>query len=241
MDIAAEDPVIHENLRVQEQTAAAKLRDRIDRLVQLIWLVARLSLIIVPVFVFSLLTLDLPFRHFDRFVGMSPELAISNWFSRGDVIMCLSLFYLILVTRSYGSIFAGRLAALAWAISAGLAGAMLIYLAPQLVEGDLPSARFAAGFVASWYIGQLIAIYVYDYTRGGNWWRAPFYGGVFGFATQAAIYFPVIYGEIGTLWITWLIIDVAMKSLFCLMFLPVYFALRRVFRPYLGSMSALAR
>ncbi|WP_306249738.1 hypothetical protein [Parvularcula sp. IMCC14364] len=239
MDMAEEDPVIHENLRMQDETAAQKLRKRFDRLTYLALLVLRLSFILLPIFLLSLICLDLPFRTFDRFVGMSSDLAISNWFSRGDAIMALSIFYLMLVTRSYGSIFTGRLLTLCWLMTAGFVGAMIIFLAPQLVPGDLPSTRFVIGFLSSWYVGQLVAIYVYDYTRGGNWWRAPFYGGVFGFAVQSAIYFPVIYGEAGTLWISWMIIDTAMKCVFCLAFLPAYSAMRRLFRPYLGQISAL--
>ncbi len=235
MEINAGSPVINEGLRVRDETVIAKLRRRTVWLLYRLWLVARLSLILVPLTLVSLLLLDVPFRVFDVFVGNSSALAISNWLSRGDIFLCSTFFFLMLVTRSHGSVFAGRLVGLSWLLCAVFVGVMLIYLAPQLAPDDMPNRRFLTGFLVSWYLGQLMAVYVYDYTRGGNWWRAPLYGGVFGFAVQSGIYFPVVYAETGAPWITWMILDFAMKSVFCVLFLPIYYSMRRVFRPYLGS------
>lgn len=234
MDVTSEDQVIHEGLRVRDETAAAKLRRRLQQFAWQAWLVTRLALILVPLILLSLLLLDIPFRLFDGFVSAEPGLLVSNWLSRGGALLSSSMFFLMLVTRRYGSVFTGRLVGLAWLVSAGVSIAMLIYLAPVLTPADMPSGRFVTGFLLSWYMGQLFAVYTYDYTRGGHWWRAPLYGGVFGFAVQTAIYFPAVYAESEAPWFSWMIMDFALKCTFCVAFLPVYYWLKGLVPPYLG-------
>ncbi len=234
MEVSDEN-LISEQKRVQEESAAAKLRRQFAVFMHRVWLLTRLSLVLVPIILFSVMLLDIPFRLFDGLTGDSPIFALSNWLSRGDLLLCFTFMFLLLITRSHGSVFVGRTVGLAWLLVTLIVVILLIYMAPNLNQSDLPSGRFLTGFLMSWYLGQLIAVYVYDYTRGGQWWRAPLYGGVFGFAVQVGIYFPVIYGSSQAPWLSWMVIDFAMKVLIVLGFLPLYYSLRRSFKPYLGA------
>ena len=226
-----EDDIPNEHTPEREETEMARLKKRAVWLLRRALLLLRLSIMIVPIILLSVIQLDLPFRSFDVFSGTSSELAISNWLSKGDLLLTSSYLLLVLMVRSHGAVFIGRLVGLSWLISAFLIMILLIYMAPELSATDMPSFRFLTGFLLSWYFGQLFAVYTYDYTRGGKWWRAPLYAGVVGFLVQVCIYFPIVYSHTNVPWVSWAIVDFAMKLILIVIALPIYSRLRRFFRP----------
>ena len=232
--VGHEDIVIHEGLRVQEETAAERFRRESLKFLYHCWQVGRLTLVLIPILGLSALLLDLPLRMYDGLVGGDPAFVASNWLSQGEGLLVLSMFFLVLVTRSYGPDFAIRVQSVSWIVTASLASILLIYLAPELTGDDWPGGRFAAGFLISWFVGQIFAVHFYDLMRGGKWWRAPLYGLLVGFAVQAAIYFPVVYWDAGVPWISWMVIDFCLKAFLSVLFLGLYWMLRRPLRPYLG-------
>ena len=79
---------------------------------------------------------------------------------------------------------------------------------------------------------QYVAASAYDISRGGaRWWRAPLYGALLGYGIYALIYFPGVYAGSGAPWVNWMIGDFAIKTLFALLFLPVYGFLRKPLKP----------
>ena len=190
-----------------------------------------LSAIFVPVLLASFLTLDLPFRPFDRFF---PEAIVrpSTWLSWGVVIMALGPLISILFARRYGGDEASRVVTASWGVAALLVFAEISYLAPQLDASDFPSITFVTAFVVSSMAAQFMAPAVYDVIRGGGeWWRAPLYSAMCGFAVGSVIYFPWVYWGVGAPWPNWLVGDLSVKLLMAFGFLPVYFFLRRNLRP----------
>lgn len=234
LDVIQDETIIHAGFRRREETAAQKLRRDFLKFLYQSWLIGRLAFLLVPLLFISILMLDLPLRLYDGVVGGDPVLSASNWLSRGEGMLAFSVFFLILVTRSYGVGVVTKVHGLSWALSAGLASALLVYLAPQLSTDDWPSGRFAVGFLASWFLGQLFAVNIYALMRGGKWWRAPLYGALFGFALQGAIYFPVVYWQSSVPWLNWLVMDFSIKAFLSVLFLLLYAVLRRALRPWLG-------
>lgn len=233
-DMEPKDPVlISEKVREEDS-----VRRRLMRMMGEAMLTARrlavLCAFLVPIMLAAILTPDLPFRLFDGVGGLALSELPSNWMARGDFLILFIVPVILLTTRVYSAVFAGRILGFSWLIVVALAGMLLIYLAPELSRADFPSLRFALVFLLSWYIGPLFAAYCYDVTRGGNWWRAPLYGGVIGYAVQVAIYFPGLYLGTGAPWISWMILDFAIKCVVLIGFLPFYFLLRRRLKPYLG-------
>ena len=234
----SENVQVSEYFRKRDETALDRMRRQTRAALSRFWDVLKHALVLAPLMVAALLMLDLPLRLFDGFTGGQDAWSPSNWLSWGDALMALSMAFLMGVARCRGARQAGRVASLSWLIAVAAILALLFYLAPQLGPGDLPSAQFGIGFFVSWFGGQLVGVHIYDVTRGGKWWRAPFYGLVFGFLVQSVLYFVIIYSfgshVANVPWIGWTIIDLCLKFAFALAFLPVYRSLRRTLRPHLG-------
>ena len=190
-----------------------------------------LAAIFIPVLLTSFLTVDLPFRAFDRFFT-EPALRPSVWLSWGGVAMALAPLVAVLFARRHGGDEASRVITASWGVAALLVFAEISYLAPNLEAGDFPSVKFVTVFVISAMGSQFLAASIYDVIRGGGaWWRAPLYSVMCGYALGAVIYYPFIYTGTGAPWANWMIGDLSVKLLIALAFLPVYHALRRSLRP----------
>ena len=235
------DLVIGERDRTDERTLKARMLRALARFLERLVIVSGLSVFLLPLLLAALITLDLPIGWFD---GWAPSdgLRASNWLSRGEGLLTASVFLLILMTRRYGAIIVGRVQGLSWLLAVGIAALMLVYLAPQLSQSDMPRGRYVIGVVVSWFIGQQVAIQTYDSLRGGLWWRAPFYGALFGLLAQVLVFFPVAYGGSGVPWGRWMLLDYSIKVLAAGAFLVLYRLLRRRIAPRggLGGVAVLA-
>lgn len=234
----SDDPVVRETFHKREDSAAGDAMRRLRESVRRMLLLLRYAMFLAPLQITSILLLDLPLRFYDRFAGGQDLLSPSNWLSWGEGLLVISLGIAAFVARCHGAQFATRVIGLAWLITACIIIALLIYIAPQLEAGDLPGMRFMVGFFLSWYVGQIICVHIYDITRGGKWWRAPFYGLIIGFAVQVLMYFPIVYGDAGAVrnvpWLNWALIDFCIKAILSVAFLPIYHSFRRQLRPHLG-------
>ncbi len=192
-------------------------------------LAGMLALIIVLAF----LTVDLPFRPFDRFFGGAEAVQPSNWLTVGGLIMGAGPLLAMLFARKFGGEEANRAVTAAWALAAFAVFAELSYLAPMLEDGDFPSVRFVVGFVASAMASQYMAASVYDVARGGGaWWRAPLFGAIGGYLALGIVYFPYVYWGADVPWANWMVTDFAIRMGFAVaFFLPVYAMLRKTLRP----------
>jgi hypothetical protein len=232
----SKDPnLIHEEHRPRDVSAIARLRKQFAVAITKFIRAVQLSAILGVFMVACLLFLDLPARIFDIFTSGNSAIMPSNWLSQGEAFMPLSVFYLILVARRHGGEVATQVAWLSWVMAILILSVLLIYMAPELNADDYPDMRFVAGLAGSWLLGQLVAVSIYDVTRGGKWWRSPLYGALFGFAVQTAVYFFVIYFETTAPWLNWMVADFCIKAVMAVAFLAVYYPLRRSVRAYLGE------
>lgn len=191
-----------------------------------------LSMMLTPVLLIAILTVDIPVHLFDRFAGEAVASRPSNWLSRGGVIMALAPMLVILFARKYGGDEACRAVTASWGLAAIAVFAELSYLAPSLEDGDLPSVRFTVVFTGSAMAAQYVTASIYDVVRGGGrWWRAPLYAALCSYFTHAFLYFPGVYMGTGAPWLNWFIGDFAIKTLLALAFLPVYGLLRKKLKP----------
>ena len=173
-----------------------------------------MAALLTPVLLGAILTLDIPLRAFDWIFGAAIAVRPSNWLTHGGFIMGFGPFLAILFARRFGG------------------EEELSYLAPVLGESDLPGMRFTVVFVAAAMAAQYMAANIYDVTRGGGrWWRAPLYGGLAAALSYAFIYFPGLYFGAGVPWFSWMVGDIAIKTVCAIGFLAVYGLLRRSLRP----------
>lgn len=191
-----------------------------------------LAVMLTPLLLAAILTVDIPVHLFDGIAGDHIASRPSNWLSRGGVIMSMAPLAVILFARKYGGDEASRAVTASWGVAAAAIFAQLSILAPSLEDGDLPGVRFTVFFTASAMAAQYVAASAYDISRGGaRWWRAPLYGALLGYGIYALIYFPGVYAGFGAPWVNWMIGDFAIKTLFALLFLPVYGFLRKPLKP----------
>jgi uncharacterized PurR-regulated membrane protein YhhQ (DUF165 family) len=239
-DEAAErrDLVIGESDRRDERTLKTRMRRGLAQFLERLVIVTGLSIFVLPLLLAGIATLDLPLGWFDGWATRR-SLAASNWLSRGEGLLALSVLLLVLMTRRYGALIVSRVQGLSWLLTVGIAAGMIAYLAPELSESDLPKGRYVIAVVLAWYAGQQFAVQAYDAMRGGAWWRAPFYAALFGFGIQVALFFPIAYAGTGLPWPAWAFLDFCLKVLLAAAFLLPYRLLRRRIRPR-GGLGGLA-
>ena len=192
-----------------------------------------LALILAPLILASILTVDIPFHAFDWIAGDAVRSRPSNWLTVGGFLMGLAPLVVVLIARKYGGEEASRAVTASWGAAAAAVFAELSILAPSLESGDLPGVRFTIFFTASAMASQYMAASVYDIARGGGrWWRAPLYAALFAYGIYAFLYFPGVFSGSRVPWFNWLIGDFAIKTGVALVaFLPVYGLMRKSLKP----------
>ena len=235
------DLVIGERDRTDERTLKARMTRAFARFLERFVVICGLSVFVLPLLLAAIATLDLPFSWFDGWATRD-SLRASNWLSRGEALLTASVLLLILMTRRYGHVLVARVQGLSWLLAIGICASMLLYLAPDLTQDDMPRGRYVVAVVFSWYLGQHVAITTYDLVRGGRWWRAPFYGALFGLGSQSLVFFPLAYGGVGVPLAAWMLADLCLKVLAAGAFLGPYWLLRRRVAPRggLGGVAVLA-
>lgn len=217
-----------------EQSPAARAAERALAALRALARIGVLSAFLTPLLLIAILTLDIPFRAFDIFPPAERYLNPSSWLTWGQMLMALSFLVVNLASRRFGENYALAMVAASWTIAAAATLGFVTYLAPALEAGDLPSPRFTASFVAAWMLAHFVCLSVYEITRGVIWWRAPFYGAVWGGGAYAAVYFPLLYFGTGAPWPNWMLTDFTIKVAIAGALLLPYRWLRRIVRPLPG-------
>lgn len=191
-----------------------------------------MSLILTPLLITSILTIDIPARFLNGLFLLLPGLRPVQWLTWGGVVMALVSLVAILFARKHGGQETSRAIILSWFIVAIFILLELSVLASVIEAGDFPSARFISALVASAMSGQLVSVAFYDVARGGgHWWRAPFFAAITGFFVTAVIYFPAAYWSASVPWGLWMVGDMMVKTIFAVLFLPIYAMMRKSLRP----------
>jgi uncharacterized PurR-regulated membrane protein YhhQ (DUF165 family) len=233
LHIEADDPVVVERFYDRELTGRQRLAKILKAVAGRVARLFALAILLLPFQLLGVVTLDLPLALFDR-IGPAEGFATANWLSRGEGILILSVLLIALLTRRWGARLVASAVVLSWALCLGSLFLLIVELAPELDGTDYPTARFTTALIGSWLIGQLLAARVYDLTRGGTWWRAPFYGALFGFVAQGLIYFPGAFAGSDMPWRWWLIQHLVLVAAISGIFLLLYAPLRRLIRPRRG-------
>lgn len=192
-----------------------------------------IALVLAPLQLFAIVTLDVPLGIFDR-LAPTEGIAASRFMSSGEGMLMLVLLFSLLLTRRWGASVVGRALLLTWALTMVFVTMLIVELAPELKANDFPSARFIGVLIGSWLAGQLVAVMTYDLTRGGAWWRAPFFGALFGFTAQALIYFPGAFYGTGAPWPWWMATNLVLSAATAGVFVFLYGPVRKLITPTSG-------
>lgn len=234
---SAEDrPDVIEHYRAEEVTLLFRLKRLAARAAGSALTSALLALIIFPLLVLGIITINLPATLFDGWTS-NPGLRPSLWLSRGDLVLGATLLVLILMTRRHGGAIAARALGFAWILLLFVTVIFLLYRAPELTAGDFPNGRVVIGLVAGWYGAGWIAIRVYDLTRGSRWYRPPFLALMCGFVFQSLVTLPVTYVGTGLPWNWWLGANVVIQTCLTVIYVAVYRLLRVRFHPRATSVT----
>ena len=226
-----EQPEVEREIR-QRITPAERFRQEVRDFAFMIVRVGGMMLVLTPVLLIAILTIDIPVRFLNGLVSALLSLRPSQWLTWGHLVLAVVLFISLLFTRRWGGTEASRAVLAAWGAITVFVLFELSVLSPVIESSDFPSARFTIALVSSAMTGQLVAIAFYDVARGGGaWWRAPFYAAMTGLAVAALIYFPIAYWNSTAPWAAWMVVDLMIKMGLTTLFLPIYAFLRRALRP----------
>jgi uncharacterized PurR-regulated membrane protein YhhQ (DUF165 family) len=228
-----EDPIVTERYYERELTGRQRALMLLRGVFETVAKLLLFSAFLIPLHLTAIVTLDLPLTVFDGWFSDLP-IPPSEFMSRGEGLLIISLLICLLLTRRWGAEETGRVITTSWAVTIIAVAMLLIDLAPQLSRTDFPSRRMAGVLVGSWLFAQMMAAQIYDYTRGGAWWRAPFFGAALGFAIQAVIYYPAAFIGTGSPWPYWLASQLFLTTLIALAFTVVYGAIKGMIKPRLG-------
>lgn len=225
--------MVVERFRADEITTAYRFRQFIGKFADGAVTTAGLAAILTPFLFIAALTLDLPFSNLDGW-ATSDAMRPSLWISHGDVVLGMAVLTMVVLCRRFGAPTVSGAWGLSWVITLIASTLMLLYLSPQLTSADMPRGLYMVGLVVSWYVGGQAGIRVYDATRGGRWWRAPFLGAMAGLLVQAVCFFPIAYSGTQAPWGLWMTADAGLKILLAGGFLGVYRLLRSRVIPRFG-------
>jgi hypothetical protein len=229
----AGEPLVTERYYDYAMTGRSRATRVLGRTLRRIVALLGLSVFFVPLLVLGLVTLDLPLRMLDGVVPIEAA-APSRFLSRGEGILGAALFLALLATGRWGSARIGQTVLVSWLLTIAFAAMLVFDLAPQLTEDDYPSGRFVFCVVFSWIVAHWVAVGTYDLTRGGSFWRAPFFGALVGLLVQALLYYPAAYIGTGQPWGWWLLVSVYLALVGASAFTLAYSGLRFIVRPRPG-------
>lgn len=180
---------------------------------------------------------DAPLTLFDGILSPPgrPEFYPSHWLSVGHAIVPVIFLIANLVNRRYGEDFALAHVFGSWSLVSLMAVAMLFHAHPSLPHpGAVPSVRVAAAFLGAMSIGQLAGVYVFDRTRGIEWWNAPVYSALTHTFVGMILFYVGAYAGTDWVWLNRMSVDIGVKAAMAFALLLPYLLLRPIVRPTAG-------
>ena len=164
-----------------------------------------------------------------------PDLYPSQWLTIGHAIVPVLFLLNNLVNRRYGEHFALAHVIASWTTATLIALAAIFRLDPSFVVADqLPNARVAAAFLGAMMIGQLAGVFVFDRTRGVEWWRAPLYSALASSFLAMFLFYVLAYIGGDWIWLNRMSVDAGVKAAMSFALLVPYLILRPIVRPLGG-------
>jgi uncharacterized PurR-regulated membrane protein YhhQ (DUF165 family) len=130
---------------------------------------------------------DIPVEGLGTFAGRPVTLGLA--------LVPLTFFVIHLTNRRYGATYAFAQVLLAWGLALVAIPALLPAITPAM---DL---RTLAGFAAGLFVSQLVAIVLFDGTRGPTWWKAPLVASVAGGIVLCVVAFPAAFAGTSPGWV----------------------------------------
>lgn len=193
-----------------------------------------IAVVITLVFAWQLRHVPLPI--FDGVLSPSgrPDLYPSNWLSVGHAVVPVVFLIANLVNRRYGEDLAIGHVLLSWMLVVATT-IVLLGNGNQLVPaGEVPTVRIAAAFFGGMAIGQLAGAFVFDRTRGINWWNAPLYSALTSSFVATFLFYVIAYAGTDWVWLNHMSVDAGVKAAMAFALLIPYMLLRHIVRPLGG-------
>jgi uncharacterized PurR-regulated membrane protein YhhQ (DUF165 family) len=178
-----------------------------------------------------------PFVWFDGV--LSPDgveaLRPSRWLTWGHAAICVLFLLTSLVCRRYGvgAALVHLLLSVIWVVGAATAMSLeFVDVNPGAVLQ--PSVREAVALLLALTAGQVASVYVFEHTRGVEWWNAPAYAALTATLVSMPLFYAIAYAGEDWIWLNRMSIDVALKALMAFALLVPYFVLRPFVRPREG-------
>ena len=115
---------------------------------------------------------------------------IGNWLTWGAFTYPFAFLVSDLVNRFQGVVAARRV------VYAGFVVGLICSLIGTQIMGEfgpLVTLRVAVGSGIAFLVAQLLDVSVFDYLRRTAWWRAPFFGSLFGSLVDTLLFFSIAF------------------------------------------------
>ena len=191
----------------------------------------------VPLMAWSWSLTAHPFRFFDGILSPPGVEALrpSLWLTWGHAAITSLFLVTNLVCRRYGPgwalvqvVLSTLAAAIALVTLSPEFAAALAQQAAQFTGRELVSLLVALG------MGQAVSVYVFEHTRGVEWWNAPAYAALTASLVSMPLFYALAYFGSDWVWLNRMSIDIALKALMAFALLVPYYLLRPVVRPLEG-------
>jgi len=178
-----------------------------------------------------------PFVWFDGVLGPDGVEALrpSRWLTWGHAAICGLFLLTSLVSRRYGvgAALLHVLLSVIWVV--GAAATMSLEFVHVGLEAVVqPSVREAVALLLALTAGQVASVYVFEHTRGVEWWNAPAYAALTATLVSMPLFYAMAYAGEDRIWLNRMSIDIALKALMAFVLLMPYYLLRPIVRPREG-------
>ena len=158
-----------------------------------------------------------------------------EWLKAGHLIFPLTYFIIHLTNRRYGPNLCVGLVGTLWLVAAG--SIVWDQYFADLIYVDITqlSTRIVLAFSVAVIASQVMAIWVYEVTRGHPWWRAPLMASLWASGTFCLIFFVGAFYGGDLVWVNRMITYFALMVGMAIMMLVPYFLLKFLIRPVKGT------
>ena len=160
-------------------------------------------------------------------------LGAPQWLTLGDLLVPLTFLAIHITNRRYGAAYALAQVVGAWAFGLAAIWAARSDLG-MLVSRPLPEMREAISFGCALFLGQIVAVAVFDRTRGPKWWQAPLFASLWGGAILCLIGFPSAYAGTAAGWTAMMFSYLGVMTGAAIILVAPYWAIRGIVPPLSG-------
>jgi uncharacterized PurR-regulated membrane protein YhhQ (DUF165 family) len=163
----------------------------------------------------------------------APVLTDIPWLNMGLLVLPIAFLAVHLTNRRYGAGYAVAQVLLTFTTVAALAYFGRDQITAALGEQRVP-LRMIGGFAAGLFVGQMIAIFLFDRLRGPRWWQAPLMASLIGGVVLSLVAFPASFAGTQIDWSGHMLDYMAVTSAAAVLLVIPYWILRPLVPPRSG-------